>query len=67
MRPHGGWRERVRTEESQAGAQPAYMAARDAVRARWHLPYWYLHRIVGGLIRLSRALPRVRQADRGAR
>ncbi len=43
--------------------QPAYMVRRYGVKKRWHFPYWYLYRIVGGLSRIARILPRARKID----
>lgn len=42
----------------------AYMRHRYGVKAGWHLPYWYLVRLIGGLVRMLRALPRARRLDR---
>jgi hypothetical protein len=47
--------------------QPKYMRARYGIRARWQLPYWYAHRLGGGLFRLVSALPRARRIDRRRR
>ena len=43
----------------------AYMRHRYNVKARWHLPYWYLVRLAGALSRLVRMMPRARRLDRG--
>lgn len=44
--------------------QATYMMRRYGFRSRWHLPYWYLYRLVAGLSRMARALPAIRRQDR---
>jgi len=43
--------------------QPAYMMAQYAIKRRWQLPYWYLHRLLGGLLRFVQMLPGVRRIE----
>ena len=43
--------------------QPAYMVERYGIRARWHLPYWYLHRFGDGLVKFARTLRRARRLN----
>lgn len=44
--------------------QPSYMRGRYRVGADWQLPYWYLRRLVGGVARFARALPRARRIEK---
>ena len=45
--------------------QPAYMFERYGFKQRWQLPYWYLHRLASGFIRIGRMLPRAVRIDKG--
>jgi hypothetical protein len=40
------------------------MVDRYGIGQRWALPYWYLYRLVAGLARFARKLPRARQIER---
>ena len=55
---------RVRYARLVVFPQPGYMRSRYRVGADWQLPYWYLHRLVSGLARFARALPRARQIEK---
>jgi hypothetical protein len=47
--------------------QPAYMKKRYQIHAGWTLPYWYLYRLLAGLVRFARTLPRAWRIDRSRR
>lgn len=47
--------------------QPAYMNRRYGVIRNWHLPYWYLHRLITGFFRIARMLPDAIKTDRYSR
>ena len=55
---------RIRYVWDNVFPQPTYMIKRYGVRARWMLPYWYLHRFFMGLLRFARAFPRTWWLDR---
>jgi hypothetical protein len=54
---------RARYAWSNLFPQEAYMLDRYEVKRRWHLPYWYLHRLVSGLFRLVAMLPQARKVE----
>ena len=47
--------------------QVAYMKKRYQIDAGWTLPYWYLYRLLMGLVRFARTLPRALRLDRPPR
>lgn len=44
--------------------QSAYMKSRYNTTKNWHLPFWYLYRLTGGIIRIFRMLPVALRLDR---
>jgi len=58
---------RLRFAVANVFPQPAYMRRRYPVRAGWHLPYWYLHRLLFGLLNLARTVPQALKLEKPAR
>ena len=44
--------------------QPSYMLARYQIKKRWHLGFWYLYRLVGGIVNFLILLPEAWRIDR---
>lgn len=59
-----GFAARARFVWVNAFPDAAYMKDRYGFEAGWQLPYWYLRRLVGGLGRLARILPKARRVER---